>query len=44
MKNLLRGIVKSKIAKNFKVNEKITRLPMCEMHDSLLNQNAYGRK
>jgi hypothetical protein len=42
MKNLLKGIVTSKTAK--KVEAKTERLPMCEMHDCLLNQGAYGKK
>jgi hypothetical protein len=42
MKNLLKGIVKSKTTK--KVQAKVERLPMCEMHDSLLNQGAYSKK
>ena len=46
MKNLLKGIMKSKIAKQVQVvaNANVTRLPICEMHDCLLNQGAYGKK
>jgi hypothetical protein len=42
MKNLLKGIVKSNTAK--KVESKTVRLPICEMHDSLLHQGAYSKK